>query len=130
MTKPDQNIKTLLDQWGRWKVRENSLALGYPSIAAFARERVDGERSSGNELLIDDDLKRVNDVVNGLRPALKRVVACHFITAGHAKDKPAMLLMSRVRYYELLDASIQQVAHEMGGKYRMEEEESFLAVMA
>lgn len=127
MTKSDQNIKTLLDQWGRWKVRENSLALGYPSIAAFARLRVDGARSSGNELLVDDDLQRLNGIIHQLRPSLKRLLACHYISAGYVKDKPAKLGLTRDAYYRLLQTAIEQTAHEMGGKYQMEFEEAVRA---
>lgn len=123
MTKSDQNIKTLLDQWGRWMVRGNSLAIGYPSIAAFAKLRVDGGRSSGNELLMDDDLRRLNEFINHLRPGLKRVVACHYISAGYVKDKPAKLDLKRDAYFRLLQTAIEQLAHEMGGKYQIEVED-------
>ncbi|MDO4706174.1 MAG: phosphoadenosine phosphosulfate reductase family protein [Comamonadaceae bacterium] len=62
MPRKDQsNIEILLGDWGAWKFRENRCAVGYPSISALARMRVDCSSSKDlPDFVVDDDILRLD----------------------------------------------------------------------
>lgn len=125
MSRKDQsNIEILLGDWGAWKFRENRCAVGYPSISALARMRVDCSSSKDlPDFVADADVLRLDAIVEAMRPALKRVLVVHYMMGGRTKDKAAMLGRPLRQYHVDLQYATQQAAHEMGGKYLLEWDE-------
>lgn len=120
-----QNIEILLSDWGAWKRGENKSALEYPSRSAFSIMRVDGMRHSDPDvLLVDDDMRRLDRLVDTLFPDAKRAVTAHYVWPGPVKAKLDRVRMSRTRYYDMLDCAHQQLSHWMGGNYAGAPQES------
>ena len=113
------NIEVLLGEWGAWKRGENRAALGYPDQSAFVRMRVDGaRRADPYALLVDDDLRRLDEeLIPGLHPDYKTILACHYIKNGPVKTKAYELKISVRLYYTTLEHAHKALAHQMGGRY-------------
>lgn len=115
------NIELLLSDWGAWKRGENRSANGYPSQSAFTIMRVDGmRRSDPDVLMVDDDMRRLDRMVEALFPDAKVAVTAHYVWSGPVKDKIERLSITKTRYYDMLDCAHQQLGHWMGGKYEHE----------
>lgn len=112
------NIEILLSEWGAWKRPENRGALGYPNQAAFQSMRVDGQRRTDpSVLLVDDDIRRIDDLVGKLYPEAMMVATAHYVWSGPVKLKLSRVRLSRTGYYDVLDFVHKQLSHQMGGKY-------------
>lgn len=112
------NIEILLGEWGTWKRGENKSALGYPDQAAFQRMRVDGQRRADPDvLLVDDDLRKLDNQISALFPEARRVITAHYVWPGPVKAKIDRLEISRTCYYDTLDSSHKQLSHWMGEGY-------------
>lgn len=113
-------LELLLGDWGRWKCRENASPLGYPTEAAFAKDKVDhgGWGSVSPDVpLVDDDLRRADVAINGLHPNGRLMVIAHYIWIGPVKMKADKMRMSPARYYFRLAAAHEEIAQRMGGMY-------------
>lgn len=112
------NIEILLGEWGAWKRGENRGALGYPDQAAFQSMRVDGQRRSDPyALMVDDDLRRLDEQIDQLFSEARAVTVAHYVWPGPVKSKLPRLRTSRTGYYDTLDFAHRQLSHWMGGKY-------------
>jgi hypothetical protein len=114
------NLELLLSDWGRRQDIRRDKALGYPTAAAFSKERVDhdGWGYSGPEACAaDGDMLRVDGAINSLHPDMRVIITAHYVWAGPVKKKADMLHMSNRDYYYALEAAHKHLAHNMGGVY-------------
>jgi DNA-directed RNA polymerase specialized sigma24 family protein len=114
------NLEILLSEWGRAQDIRRDKALGYPTAAAFSKERVDhdGWGYSGPEVCAaDGDMLRIDDAINHLHPDMRVVITAHYVWAGPVKRKADLLKMARTAYYETLEYAHKQLSHSMGGTY-------------
>lgn len=112
------NIEILLGEWGTWKRGENRNPLGYPESSAFQNMRVDGQRGSDPDvMLVDDDLRKLDNQVSALFPEARRVITAHYVWPGPVKVKLDRLAISRTGYYDMLDSAHKQLSHWMGHGY-------------
>lgn len=110
-------IEILLGEWGRWKRGENRTGLGYPSRSAFQQMRVDGSRYVWTEcFMAEDDVQRLDDLIDFLHPEARAVVTAHYIRPGPVKKKLELLRLSRTLYYSILDFSHQFLSYQLAGK--------------
>jgi hypothetical protein len=113
-------LDELMGEWGAWKRRENANRLGYPTEAAFAKDKVDhgGWGSVDPDVpMVDDDLRRADAAVNSLHANGRLMMIAHYIWPGPAKTKAHKLGMSIAQYYFRLGPFQEQVAHVLGGAY-------------
>lgn len=114
------NIEILLGEWGVWKRGENRNVLGYPAKSAYLTMRVDGQsREDPHALLVDDDLKRLDELVVRLFPEARTALHAHYMWPGAVKTKLDRLKMSRTVYYNHLDYAHKQLSHWMGEGYAL-----------
>lgn len=114
------NLEILLSEWGHRQDIRRDRALGYPTAAAFSKERVDhdGWGYSGPEACAaDGDMLRIDDAINHLHPDMRVVITAHYVWNGPVKTKAAKLHMSNRDYYYALEAAHKHLSHSMGGKY-------------
>lgn len=112
------NIEILLGEWGAWKRGESRSSLGYPDQAAFQRMRVDGNRRSDPyALMVDDDLRKVDGLIDGLAQDYRSILVAHYIAIGQVKVKADRLKTSTRVYYTILEHAHRSLSHSMGGKY-------------
>lgn len=114
------NLELLLSDWGRRQDIERDRALGYPSQAAFAKERVDHDAYgySGPEALLPDaDILRLDKAINSLHPDGRVIIVYHYVVSGPVKAKHDKLGLSRAAYYFRLEAAHLQLSHSLGGRY-------------
>lgn len=114
------NLEILLSEWGHRQDIRRDRALGYPTAAAFSKERVDhdGWGYSGPEACAaDGDMLRIDDAINHLHPDMRVVITAHYTWAGPVKTKHDKLRLSRAAYYFRLEAAHMQLSHLMGGAY-------------
>ncbi|OZI56752.1 hypothetical protein [Bordetella genomosp. 4] len=114
------NIEVLLGEWGAWKRGENRSSLGYPGQSAFQRMRVDGQRRADPyALMVDDDLRKVDEHIARLFPEAHVVVVAHYVWPGPVKTKLDRVKATRTRYYDLLEMAHKQLSHWMGERYQI-----------
>lgn len=114
------NLEILLSDWGRANAIRKAGALGYPTSAAFSKERVqhDGWGYSGPEACaMDGEIARVDQAIDNLHPDMRVVITAHYTWAGPVKTKHDKLRLSRAAYYFRLEAAHMQLSHLMGGAY-------------
>ncbi|MDF8361926.1 hypothetical protein [Achromobacter anxifer] len=116
------NLEILLSDWGRRQDIRKDRALGYPTSAAFSKERVDqggyGWGYTGPEACAaDGDMLRIDDAINNLHPDMRVVITAHYVWAGPVKRKVDMLRTTRTAYYETLEYAHKQLSHTMGGSF-------------
>lgn len=114
------NLEILLGEWGRAQDIRRDKALGYPTAAAFSKERVDhdGWGYSGPEVCAaDGDMLRIDDAINHLHPDMRVVITAHYVWSGPVKRKADLLKIARTAYYETLEYAHKQLSHSMGGRY-------------
>lgn len=109
-------LEILLGEWGCWKRGENRSALGLPSQSAFQNMRVDGMCAPEAEaLLVDDELRRLDEWIDTLYPDAKAVVIAQYVWPGLVKQKIDRLGLSRPTYYFRLEFALKQLDHLMYG---------------
>lgn len=107
-------LEILLGEWGCWKRGENRSALGLPSQSAFQNMRVDGICAPEAEaLLVDDELRRLDNWIDTLYPDAKAVVVAQYVWPGVVKQKIERLCLSRPSYYFRLEFAMKQLDHLM-----------------
>ncbi|MES2972401.1 MAG: antiterminator Q family protein [Pseudomonadota bacterium] len=75
-------VKTYLENWARWKAREESGGLGFPSRSSFLRETTSGYREA--IIPIDDcDASVTNDAIESLRPGRVHLYDCLYMIYIH-----------------------------------------------
>lgn len=112
------NIEILLGEWGAWKRGENRSSLGYPGQSAFQRMRVDCERRPDPyALMVDDDLRRVDQIIEGMHGDYRAVLVAQYVATGPVKVKADRLRTSTRVYYTILEHAHRSLAHSMGGIY-------------
>ncbi|MHC3915138.1 hypothetical protein ACI0FN_01101 [Alcaligenes nematophilus] len=78
--------------------------------------RVDGMCAPEAEvLLVDDELRRLDDWIDTLYPDAKAVVIAQYVWPGLVKQKIDRLGLSRPTYYFRLEFAMKQLDHLMYG---------------
>lgn len=114
------NLEILLSEWGHRQDIRKDRALGYPTAAAFSKERVDhdGWGYSGPETCaMDGDMAKVDTAINLLHIDMRIIIVAHYVWPGPVKRKVDMLRTTRTAYYETLEYAHKQLSHTMGGSY-------------
>lgn len=87
-------IKDLLQVWAGWQ--GDGFKGGYPAQVAFATERVQtSNRSTETFREMPDDVKRLNDEIDGLAPNFKRVLALEYLDRRPQKTKAQIMGIPR-----------------------------------
>jgi hypothetical protein len=121
-------IEVLLSMWGRWAIRRESGALGFPAVSPMFRDAPKGD-AFGSALPLgfgDADLVAVDAAVGRLPSALRLVVLEVYQRGGSLRDVGARMGISykSVRaYLEVAHERVDGYLREAAERERAEKEE-------
>jgi DNA-directed RNA polymerase specialized sigma24 family protein len=110
MTK--EQIDDLFARWARWALMGNRAGLGI-TMSSYA-ERISSKFSSADSPVpVDPEVLRADEAIRRLPTRHREVVVAHYLRPGPAKQKAAILHMSRDAYYEYIAHSKEFVVYAM-----------------
>ena len=115
MTDRHQRIKWLLAEWAAWTI--DRYGKGYPSQAPFASIRVDGGNRSTDTFLEEApaEVIKLNEEIERLAPAFKRIVAVEFCDRRPQKTKASIIGIPRQIYNQRVRWILEQLDYAMFG---------------
>jgi DNA-directed RNA polymerase specialized sigma24 family protein len=106
-------IKELLREWASYHIDRRH---GWPTQAAFATERVDGNnRSTDTYHEMPDEIVRLNTEIERLAPGFKRILRLEYLDNRPQKTKAALLGIPREVFSVRLRFIHEQLDHAVLG---------------
>lgn len=107
-------IHTQLSIWGKWRIRQESKGIGYPTFSPMFRDmpRGDGFGSATPAGVAIDSAEYARDTdeaVSRLRPDHRTLCFEMYVVQGTCVEVAARLCMPKKRLYETLHAVQQEV---------------------
>lgn len=107
-------IKELLREWASW--HHDKATGGYPSQSAFATERVqNNNRSTETYREMPEEIKRLDNEVEKLPPAFKRILSLEYLDKRPQKTKAAVIGIPREVFSVRLRFIHELLNHSMFG---------------
>lgn len=111
-------VHTQLSIWGKWVVRSESRALGYPSVCPMFKDiRHGGGYGSsvpvGVSIADESYVSDTDEAVKRLRIEHRRLIVEFYVVGGRSVEIAARVGVTKKRLYELLDVAHQQVLCNM-----------------
>lgn len=107
-------IKELLNEWAGWHM--DGFGTGYPKQVAFATERVQNDnRSTETFREIPPEVSKVNDEIEKLAPAFKKILRLEYLDNRPQKTKAAVLGIPREVFSVRLRFIHEQLNYVMWG---------------